>query len=259
MVFPYKDDNPTILTPYVTVFTIVITCLIWIVLQKAGAEPGLSRSVCDLGVIPNRLFGGEAQSILTQRGPLVICPDAPGLAWYTVVTSVFLHGGWFHLIGNMWFLWVFGNNIEDAMGPGRFVAFYLLCGIVAALAQIVVQPGSPVPMVGASGAVSGIMGAYLVLYPRVRVHLLVVLFVFITRLTVPAYLMLLYWVFLQVLGGLPTLAGVASNGGVAFMAHIGGFIAGLICIRFFAKPELVAAHSVRNVIEIHTRRPPGLF
>ena len=259
MFFPYKDDNPTIATPYVTVITIVLTCLVWIFFQRAGAEPGFTQSVCDLGVIPNRLFGGDIRPVMTPRGPLVLCPDAPGQAWYTVVTSAFLHGGWFHLIGNMWFLWVFGNNIEDAMGPGRFVAFYLFCGVMAALAQIVVQPGSPVPMVGASGAISGIMGAYLVLYPKARVHLLVVLFVFITRLTVPAYLMLIYWVVLQAIGGLPTLSGAASGGGVAFLAHLGGFVAGLLTIRLFARPELLEAHRARTAIEVHTRRPPGLF
>lgn len=259
MFFPYKDDNPTIATPYVTVFTIVLTCLVWIFFQRAGAEPGLSQSVCDLGVIPNRLFGGEIQPVMTQRGPIVLCPDAPTMAWYTVLTSVFLHGGWFHFIGNMLFLWVFGNNIEDAMGPPRFVAFYLFCGILAAMAQVLAHPGSPVPMVGASGAISGIMGAYLVLYPKARVHMLVLLFVFFTRITVPAYLMLIYWVFLQALGGLPTLAGGASGGGVAFLAHLGGFFAGLLTIRLFAKPELLAAQRARPVIEIHTRRPPGLF
>lgn len=253
--FPYKDDNPTILTPYVTIATIVLTSLVWILFQKAGAEPGLSQSVCDLGVIPNRLFGGEVQPIMTQRGPVVLCPDAPGSAWYTILTSVFLHGGWLHLIGNMLFLWVFGNNIEDAMGPGRFVGFYLFCGVLAATAQILVQPGSPVPMVGASGAISGIMGAYLVLYPTARVHMLVILFVFITRITVPAWVMLVYWVVLQAIGGLPTIAGTASGGGVAFLAHLGGFFAGLLTIKLFAKPELLAAHKRRNRIGIHTRRP----
>lgn len=257
MLFPYKDDNPAILTPYVTVATIVLTSLIWLLFQRAGAEPGLTQSICDYGVIPNRLLGGDIRPIMTQRGPVVLCPNAPGFAFYTVVTSVFLHGDWFHLIGNMWFLWVFGNNIEDAMDHTRFVAFYLFCGVVAALAQIVVQPGSPVPMVGASGAISGIMGAYLVLYPTARVHLLVVLFVFITRVTVPAYLMLLYWVFLQAIGSLPTLAGVTSGGGVAFLAHLGGFFAGLMTIRLFAKPEFVAARRARARVKVHTRRPPG--
>jgi len=251
--FPYKDENPTILTPVVTIGVIAITSLVWILFQHAGTEPGLSSSVCDLGVIPARLVGQQVRPILTDRGPLALCPDAARLAWYTVVSSVFLHGGWFHLIGNMWFLWVFGNNVEDSMGHGRFVAFYLTCGILAALAQIVVQPSSPVPMVGASGAISGIMGAYLVLYPRVRVHMLVFLGFFVTTVTAPAYLMLLYWAFLQALGGLPALAGAGQMGGVAFWAHLGGFVGGLVLIRFFAKPELVAQHRVRTTVRVHRR------
>lgn len=257
--FPYKDDNPTLQTPYVTIATIALTSLIWLLYQSAGTDPGHMQSVCDLGVIPRRLFGGEAQAIMTHRGPAVLCPDAPSYAWYTVVTSIFLHGGWFHLIGNMLFLWVFGNNIEDAMGPARFVTFYLFCGVLAALAQILIQPGSPVPMVGASGAISGIMGAYLVLYPTARIHMLIVLFVFITRITVPAWMMLIYWLFLQAIGGLPTLAGVGSSGGVAFLAHLGGFFAGLFTIKLFAKPELVAAHRARTRVEVHTRRPRDFF
>ena len=176
--FPYKDENPTILTPYVTVGIVVVTCLAWLVYQRAGVEPGMSQSVCDLGVIPGRLFGYPAEPIMTPRGPVIICRDAVG-GWHTVLTSIFLHGGWFHLIGNMLFLWVFGNNVEDAMGHGRFVVFYLLCGVLAALAQILMQRSSPVPMVGASGAISGVMGAYLVLYPKARVHMLIFLGFFV--------------------------------------------------------------------------------
>lgn len=250
--FPYRDDNPTILTPYVTLAIIGVTTLVWIVYQGAGFEPALSNSVCDLGAIPGRLFGDPVMPIRTPRGYVTLCPDAPAAAWYTVLTSVFLHGGWFHLIGNMWFLWVFGNNVEDAMGHGRFVAFYLLCGGLAALAQILVQPGSPVPMVGASGAISGIMGAYLVLYPRVRVHMLIFLGFFITTITVPAYLMLLYWALLQAIGGVPTVAGTAS-GGVAYLAHLGGFAVGAVLIKLFSKPELVAAHHVRTSVEVYRR------
>jgi membrane associated rhomboid family serine protease len=210
-------------------------------------------------VIPNRLLGGDIGTVMTYRGPAIPCPDAPVFAWYTVLTSIFLHGGWLHLIGNMLFLWVFGNNIEDAMGPARFVGFYLFCGVIAAAAQILAHPGSPLPMVGASGAISGVMGAYLVLYPTARVHMLVILFIFITRITVPAWVMLVYWAFLQAIGGLPMIAGTATGGGVAFLAHLGGFFAGLLTIRLFAKPELLAAHKKRQVIEVHTRRPPGYF
>ncbi len=128
--FPYKDENPTILTPYVTVGIVVVTCLVWLVYQRAGVEPGMSQSVCDLGVIPGRLFGYPAEPIMTPRGPVIICRDAVG-GWHTVLTSIFLHGGWFHLIGNMLFLWVFGNNVEDAMGTAAsscstsFVEYWL--------------------------------------------------------------------------------------------------------------------------------------
>ena len=151
---------------------------------------------------------------------------------------MFLHGGWFHLIGNMWFLWVFGNNVEDSMGHGRYLLFYILCGLAAATAQTFASPASPVPMVGASGAISGIMGAYIVLYPRVRVHMLVILVIFVTRIVVPAYVMLGYWFLIQIVGG--SLAREA--GGVAFWAHAGGFLAGAVLIHFFRDPILVARH-----------------
>src|ERR671920_216562 len=149
-----------------------------------------------------------------------------------------LHGGWFPLIGNMWFLWGFGNNCEDSMGHARYPAFYLLCGLAAAAAQTFVNPSSPIPMVGASGAISGVMGAYVVLYPRVRVHVLVFLGFFITRIVVPAYLMLGYWFLLQLVGGLPGL-GAEEGGGVAFWAHAGGFIAGAALIQVFRDRRLV--------------------
>jgi membrane associated rhomboid family serine protease len=139
----------------------------------------------------------------------------------------------------MWFLWVFGNNVEDSMGRLRFFLFYVLCGVTAAATQTFMNPSSPIPMVGASGAISGVMGAYIVLYPRVRVHMLIFLGIFITRIVVPAYLMLGYWFLLQIIGG-----GLASDegGGVAFWAHAGGFIAGAVLISVFKDPELVAKH-----------------
>ncbi len=252
--FPYKDDNPTLHTPYVTLATIALTTAIWLFYQRAGVEPGVTASVCELGVIPARLFGEPVGPVPTPQGPVMVCPGSPGGAWYTLVSSIFLHGGWFHLIGNMWFLWVFGNNIEDSMGSARFVGFYLLCGVLAALAQILVQRSSPVPMVGASGAISGIMGAYLVLYPRVRVHMLVVLVFFITTVSVPAYLMLLYWAFIQFISSVPTLAGGASGGGVAFLAHLGGFVVGAALIKVFAKPELLEAHRAHLATIVYRRR-----
>ena len=155
----------------------------------------------------------------------------------------------YHILGNMWFLWIFGNNIEDAMGHRRFVAFYLLTGVVATAAHIFTDRSSPLPLVGASGAISAVMGAYLVLYPKVRVHTIVWLGFFITRITLPAYFMLLYWAALQLLGSAPALAGAQSAGGVAFVAHLGGFVAGVALIKLFTKPDLLAA----------ARRQPLMF
>jgi membrane associated rhomboid family serine protease len=139
-----------------------------------------------------------------------------------------MHGGWFHIIGNMWFLAIFGDNVEDSMGSIRFVFFYLLCGLAAAAAQMGLSPQSAVPMVGASGAIGGVMGAYVVLYPRAPIHMLVFLGFFITRIVVPAYFMLGYWFLLQLLGILPALG--SNGGGVAVGAHVGGFLAGVILI-----------------------------
>jgi membrane associated rhomboid family serine protease len=172
------------------------------------------------------------------RGVACIISGEP--AWYTPLTSMFLHGGWLHLIGNMWFLWLFGNNVEDSMGRARYLVFYLLSGLAAAATQTFMNPNSAIPMVGASGAISGVMGAYVVLYPRVRVHMLVVLGFFITRIAVPAFLMLGYWFLLQLLGGLPSLGD--ETGGVAFWAHAGGFVTGALLIQLFKDPELVARH-----------------
>ena len=241
--FPYRDENPTNLTPIVTLGLIAATSAVWLFVQGAGLQPTFARSVCELGAIPAELLQRVPMGTRVPIGPGLSCALGAPAPWYTVVSSIFLHGGWFHLIGNMWFLWVFGNNIEDSMGHARFVGFYLLCGILAALAQILVRPESAVPMVGASGAISGVMGAYLVLYPRVRVHMLLFLGFFVTTVAVPAYLMLLYWALLQVVGGIPMLAGTGGEGGgVAFMAHVGGFVAGVALIKAFAKPELLAAH-----------------
>ncbi len=236
--FPYRDDNPTLLIPVVTVGLIVVTGLVWLGVQGAGTHGALIRSVCELGVIPGELLGRVPEGRTVPLGPGVGCRIGGGPAWHTLVSSIFLHGGWLHLLGNMWFLWVFGNNVEDAMGHGRFVAFYLICGILAAMAQVLTQPSSVVPMVGASGAISGVMGGYLVLYPRVRVHMLVFLGFFVTTFAVPAYFMLVYWAFLQFVGSL----GTGSGGGVAFVAHLGGFVAGAALVKVFAKPELVQAH-----------------
>jgi membrane associated rhomboid family serine protease len=238
--FPYRDDNPTLGTPAVTVLLIGLNVAAWVLVQGMGAEPYLSQSVCELGLIPGELLGRIPPGLAVPVSETMACVVDPDHEWYTPLSSMFLHGGWFHLIGNMWFLWLFGNNVEDSMGHYRYLVFYVLSGLAAATAQTVVNPNSAIPMVGASGAISGVMGAYIVLYPRVRVHMLIVLGFFITRIVVPAFLMLGYWFLLQLLGGLPSLGD--ETGGVAFWAHAGGFIAGAILILVFKDDELVARH-----------------
>jgi len=237
--FPYRDDNPTLKTPIVTLILIGINVAVWILVQGMGAEPLLSRSVCELGLIPGEFLGLLPAGATVPMGPNTVCVMGDEQTWFTPLSSMFLHGGWFHLIGNMWFLWVFGNNVEDSMGHFRSLLFYVLCGLFAAAAQTFMSPASAIPMVGASGAISGVMGAYIVLYPRVRIHMLVILVIFITRIVVPAYLMLAYWFLLQLLGGGLTSG---SEGGVAFWAHAGGFVAGALLIYIFRDPELVAKH-----------------
>lgn len=230
--FPYRDDNPTILTPFVTVALIAANLAVWVVFQGMGSDQRLAQTVCELGLIPGDLMHRLPIGFSFAVGSGATCVVGGGSSWYTIVTSMFLHGGWLHVLGNMWFLWLFGNNIEDVMGHARFLIFYLACGVAAAAAQIVIDPASAVPMVGASGAISGVMGAYVVLYPRVRVHTIIWL-ILIFRLTVPAWVMLGYWFLLQVLG-----AGVNTVGGVAVWAHIGGFVAGALLIMLFRNPAL---------------------
>ncbi len=234
---PYKDENPTELTPIATVGIIALNVVAWLFVQGAGADEPLARSVCQLGLVP--------AEVLRTAPPGTAVPLAPGLQCvltgephlWTVVTSMFMHGGWLHIIGNMWFLWVFGNNIEDSMGHGRFVVFYLLCGIVAAAAQMFVNTHSVVPMVGASGAISGVMGAYILLYPRVRVHTLIPLGFFITTVVLPAYVILGYWFLYQLLLGTVGALSQVGGGGTAFWAHVGGFVAGMALVKLFANPE----------------------
>ena len=240
--FPYKDENPTFTTPFVTLALIAANLAVWVFIQGMGTAPALPDSVCRLGFIPGYLFGGIPPRTEISLGYGVTCSLGGLPAWLTVLTSMFMHGGWMHLIGNVWFLWVFGNNIEDSTGHGRFLVFYLLCGVIAALAQAAADPLSAIPMVGASGAISGVMGGYLILYPHVRVFCFVPPFLFFA---LPAWTMLLYWLGLQFFGG---LAGLASEegGGVAFWAHAGGFVAGLVLVKFFARTEYVEAHRAGN-------------
>ena len=235
-VIPYKDENPTVLPPIVTIGIIALNVLAWTFLEGLGADRPLAAAVCNYGLIPGEVLQRVPPGSEFPMGPGLTCLVDPSPQYWTVFTSMFMHGGWLHLIGNMVFLWVFGNNIEDAMGHGRFVVFYLVCGVAAAAAQVLINPASVAPMVGASGAISGVLGGYLLLYPRVRVHALLPLGFYMMRITLPAYVMLGYWILLQMFGGLTALA-PNQRGGVAFWAHIGGFVAGLVLIRLFAKRE----------------------
>jgi membrane associated rhomboid family serine protease len=240
-VFPYHDENRTRRTPVVTYLLVALNIAAFVFVEGAGSSLELARAVCNFGLIPGELTGMLAPGTRFPMGDGLVCLTDPGRQVGNVFTSMFLHGSWLHLLGNMWFLWLFGNNVEDSMGRARFVVFYLLGGIAAALLQVVLNPRSVVPMVGASGAISGVMGAYLVLYPRVRVYTLVPLGFFITTIALPAWTMLLYWLGLQLVSGLFS-AGTAETGGVAFWAHVGGFAAGMALVKLFANPEDVRMH-----------------
>jgi membrane associated rhomboid family serine protease len=243
-VFPYHDENETRRTPVVTILVIALCVLAWIVVQGAGTPVRLAASVCNLGLIPGELTGSLPPGTPFPLSDEVVCLTDPGLQLPNVVTSMFLHGSWMHLLGNMWFLWLFGNNIEDSMTRPRFVVFYLVCGLAAALLQVLTNPQSEVPMVGASGAISGVMGAYLVLFPRARVFTMMTLGFFFTTVALPAWVMLLYWGFIQLVSGIVRIG--AEGGGVAFWAHIGGFVAGVVLVKLFAQPDHVALHRAGN-------------
>lgn len=237
---PLSDDNPTLRTPVVTLLLLLLLGAIWVLAQGAGLSPvALATSVCEYGMVPGALTHQVALGTAVPLGEGLLCLlDARAANGLTPLTSMFLHGSWSHLLGNCLFLWVFGNNIEDSMGRARFVAFYLLCGLVAALTHVLVSPASPVPTVGASGAISGVMGAYLVLYPRVRVHMYIPPIFFIS---LPAWAVLLWWFALQVLLGLPQLTQLNPDvsSGVAVWAHVGGFVAGVVLIKLFEKRAYV--------------------
>jgi membrane associated rhomboid family serine protease len=243
-VFPYRDENQTQRRSWVTLALIALNALAWFAVQGAGSTLPLATSICDLGLIPGELTGALPPGTAFPMGEGLACLTDPGSQASHLLTSMFLHGSWMHLLGNMWFLWLFGDNVEDSMSRPRFVAFYLVCGLAAALAQVITSPSSGVPMVGASGAISGVMGAYLVLYPRVRVFALLPLGFLLTSVALPAWMMLLYWIGLQVLSGFASIGG--SGGGVAFWAHVGGFLAGVVLVKLFARRDRVAAHRAHH-------------
>jgi len=233
--FPLYDENPTQNPPVATIVIIIVSVVAWIFFQGMGGQQALAHSLCVFGLIPGKLLGLLPAGTHVPVGANLHCvlQDQRGL--YTLVTHMFMHGGWFHLIGNMWFLWVFGDNVEDAMGPGRFIFFYLLCGLAAAAAQTMTNTSSALPMVGASGAIGGIMGAYGRLYPHARVQTLLILGFLITRVSMPAIAMLGYWFIIQLVAGIPSLS--ATGGGVAFWAHIGGFLCGFLLVPLFRQAD----------------------
>ncbi|MFP2912856.1 rhomboid family intramembrane serine protease [Pyxidicoccus sp. 3LFB2] len=240
---PISDDNPTLRTPVVTYLLLGAILFTWLVIQGAGFDAiKLAESVCAFGMVPLKLTGNLPLGSILKLGDGLSCGIMnPTLDRLTPLTSMFLHGGWMHLIGNCLFFWVFGNNVEDSMGRLRFLVFYVVCGLAAAAAHVLVDPTSAIPTVGASGAISGIMGAYLVLYPRVRVNMLFIIFIFIQIIPVPAWAVLMWWFAVQVISGLPQLMTMEQmSGGVAFWAHIGGFVAGVVLIKLFRNPRYTA-------------------
>jgi membrane associated rhomboid family serine protease len=244
-VFPYHDENVTQRTPLVTMALIAACALAWLLVQGGGSMMPLASSVCNYGLIPGELLGTVAPGTSWPMGENLVCVVDPGPEARNVFTHMFLHGSWMHLLGNMWFLWLFGNNIEDSMSRPRFIAFYLLCGLGAAALQVFADPNSAIPMVGASGAISGVMGAYLVLYPTARVFTFVFLGFFFTTIALPAWVMLIYWMALQIFGGLAQSV-AEEGGGVAFWAHVGGFVTGIVLIKLFAKMNHVIAHETQH-------------
>jgi membrane associated rhomboid family serine protease len=240
--FPLSDENPTVRTPITTYVLIAVIVGVWVLVQGAGLDQeALAVSVCNLGMVPGEISRQAPLGTAVPLGPGMVCVvDDLAINTWTPITSMFLHGGWGHLLGNLLFFWVFGNNVEDSMGRVRFLVFYLLCGLIAAGSHIVLDPRSPIPTVGASGAISGVLGAYLILYPRVRVRMLFWFLLFIRVFRVPAWAVLLWWFFWQVVAGLPQLMTVNRevSGGVAVWAHIGGFIAGVVLVKLFVNEEL---------------------
>jgi len=218
---PIRDDQPSYSTPFINYFIIGLNVLVFLFELSIGAEGrrALNAFVFEFGVVPvliERALAGVGQYTLAMTLP-------------TILTSMFLHGGWLHIIGNMWFLWIFGDNIEDHLGHFRYLLFYLACGVAAAITHIIFNLSSNEPTVGASGAIAGVMGAYVILYPRARVLTLVFFFLW----WIPAWVFLGYWFLIQFLSGaaMSVAETSRSTGGIAFWAHVGGFVAGILLIK----------------------------
>ena len=227
--FPIRDENPTTLSPLSTFGVIAACTAVWVFLQGAGfSEETYYSSICNLGAIPAELTGSFNMN--TQQGP---CPTG-GLGLPALFTSMFSHGSWMHLIGNCWMLWIFGDNIEDSMGHLRFLAFFILTGLIAVGAHVFLSPDSSIPVVGASGAISGIMGAYFIQYPKARIKTLVV-FGWFHVWRIPAWIFLGIWTGMQFLG--LGAAATGDGGGIAYAAHLGGLFAGLGLVFLFRKTK----------------------
>ncbi|MBI4683162.1 MAG: rhomboid family intramembrane serine protease [Nitrospirae bacterium] len=215
---PFKDDNPTRHFPLMTIAIIAANVAVFILQALSPSDP--RRIAYAFGAIPYFLMTFET-----------VQPIHPLL---TVFSSMFMHGGLLHLGTNMLYLWIFGNNIEDRLGSSKFIMFYILCGVAAAYAHAIINPASTVPMIGASGAVSGVLGAYLVLFPHARIHTLIFLVFFIQVVKLSAVFVIAFWVFIQIINGILS-KGMTNHGGVAWFAHIGGFVFGFLMINIFVK------------------------
>ena len=222
---PLFDDNPSRRTPYVAWAVIALCVLIFFWQQSLGPQ-GERLAFYQYGFVP-----ANASGTAPLPPDLAILP-----AWATMISAMFLHGGWMHLGGNMLYLWIFGDNVEDSMGSVKFACFYILCGVAAALAQYMIDPSSRVPMVGASGGIAGILGAYLILHPRAAVRTFLLIIIFVRFINLPAWLVLGIWIGGQFIAVPSALAGV--DGGVAYFAHIGGFIAGMVLVPFFKRSDV---------------------
>ena len=224
--FPVGDDRgPGTGAPIVTMALIAVNVLAFFIELGQGSQGALQSFITAWGVVPREYSVGR------DLPPLIPFPF-----WFTLLTSMFLHGGWMHLGGNMLYLWIFGDNIERAMGTARFLGFYLICGVVAGLAHIVFSGGSAVPSVGASGAISGVLGGYLLLFPQNRVRVLMRGGI----ASVPAIVVLGFWIVIQLFSQIGSIAETSDGGGVAYMAHIGGFAAGLVLVKLFTAGRRLA-------------------
>jgi len=219
---PLRDANPSRSFPIVTIVFIIINVIIF--LHEVSLGRNLDEFFNVFALIPGKYFDQGARGGFNFIG-----------RFYPFITSQFLHGGWMHLIGNMWFLWIFGDNIEDRLGHGKYIVFYLLCGVTAGLTHVYSNPSSPVPTVGASGAIAGVMGAYTILYPRAKVLTLFIFFFFIRFIEVPAFVFLGVWFVIQFLSGAATMVSGEAHAGVAWWAHIGGFVVGIILVILLPK------------------------